>query len=105
MLIQGTNIPIKLVFSMSLEEHMQSLLATLWTKDGERLLKSWEMEDMNIDDNIAYLPLLEEETRNFPEGKLKLEIKGLNNSDQTVFWEEAELWAKKRKDKTIELIE
>lgn len=101
MLIQGTNVPIKIVFDMSVAG-FPKIVATLWS--GTKLLKTWELEDMTVQGDTIYLPLDEDETRKFKKGKLRLETKGLNSSGQTVFWEEAIIEVGERKDKDIDLV-
>lgn len=103
MLIQGTNTPITLTFDIDVTSTMQSLVATLWTRSGE-LLKRWEMSDMTINGTTVTLPLNEDETKWFPDGVLKMEIKGLNQGGQTIFWEEEEVLVKLRKDRGIDLV-
>ena len=102
MLIQGTNVPIKVTFD-TVVSSFQKIVATLWIQGKEA--KKWETADMTIESTKIYLPLTEEETRGFKPGKAKLEIKGANSTGQTVFWEEAEITIKERKDKNIDLIE
>ncbi len=101
MLIQGTNVPIKVVFDSSVAT-MQSIVATLWDSKGKEL-KRWTMTDMTIDGDTVYLPLLEDETAAFAKGKVVLEIKGLNESGKTVFWQEVKITVKDRRDKVVDL--
>lgn len=101
MLIQGTNVPIKIVFDMSVAG-FPNIVATLWS--GTKLLKMWELEDMIVQGDTIYLPLDEDETRKFKKGKLRLEAKGLNSSGQTVFWQKATIEVGDRNDKDINLI-
>ena len=58
---------------------------------------------MTVEHDKITLPLAEDETRGFRSGKARLEIKGLNSSGQTVFWEEAEIDIRDRKDKEISI--
>lgn len=99
MLIQGTNVPIKLVFSSSMAT-MDDLVATLWNGQGKEM-KRWNMEDMTIDGVNVYLPLEESETAKYPTGKVKLEIKGVS-SGKVVFWEEKTIVVKERKDRVVD---
>lgn len=100
-MIQGTNIPIQLTFDSSVSG-FKELVATLWISNKE--VKRWTKDDMTISGTTVTLPLDEDETRNFKVGKAKLEVKGLNGSDQTVFWEEAEVQIEARKDRLIDLV-
>lgn len=101
MLIQGTNIPIKIVFDMSVET-FPKLVATLWS--GTKRVKKWEKSDMTVQGDTIYLPLEEDETRTYKRGKMTLNVKGLNSSNQTVFWQEATIEVGERKDKGEDLI-
>ena len=101
MLVQGTNVPIKLVFSSTMAT-MDDLVATLWNSQGKEV-KRWKMSDMTIDGVNVYLPLEEDETAKYPTGKMKLEIKGVS-SGKIVFWEEQTITVKERKDRIVDLI-
>lgn len=103
MLIQGTNAPIKVVFDTSVSD-MLSIVATLWDARGKQL-KKWETDDIDIQGDTIYLPLEEDETVNYAKGKVTLEIKGLNSSGTTVFWQEAKITVKDRKDKVVDLVD
>ena len=48
------------------------------------LLHHWGLNDIEIDDNVIYGPLTEEETMSFPPGVATLEIKWLTQ-DETIF--------------------
>ena len=103
MLIQGTNMPIKVVFDESVAS-MQSIVATLWNPQGKQL-KRWNTEDIDIQGDTIYLPLVEDETATYAKGKVILEIKGLDENGKTLFWQEVKITVKDRKDKIINLEE
>lgn len=104
MLITGTNVPIEVTFDNDVST-FRNIVATLWIQN--KLVKKWESKDseMTVSGAKITLPLDEDETRNFKRGKAKLEIKGRNATDQTVFWEEATIEVVDRNDKSIDLID
>lgn len=102
MLIQGTNVPIQVTFDNDVST-FKKIVATLWMNN--KLVKQWDTDDMTVAGTTITLPLDEDETRNFKQGKARLEIKGRNSTDQTVFWEEATIEVVGRSDKDIDLIE
>lgn len=109
MIVQGTNSPIKVVFDSSVST-MQKIVATLWSAKGGTELKRWDTEDITIgtteqEGDTIYLPLLEDETKDYPKGKVVLEIKGLNEGGTTVFWQEVKIAVKERRDKIVDLDE
>lgn len=103
MIIQGGNTPIEVTFSDTVTD-MPTLVATLWTEKGIKL-KEWEKDDMVIEDKVATLPLQEEETKKFPSTYVFLEIKGVDENGQILFWEKAKIEVLNRNDRTIDLIE
>lgn len=103
MIIQGGNTPIEVKFSDTIV-NMSDLVATLWTEKGTKL-KEWQKYDMVIDDKVATLPLKEEETQKFPSTYVILEIKGVDENNQILFWEKAKIEVLNRNDRTIDLIE
>ena len=102
MIIQGTNIPIQLTFEQDVSG-LTKLVATLW--QSGKLLKQWERADMTIIGNVVTLPLNEDETRTWKKGKIKLEVKGLNRSNQVLFWEEAFTEVLSRDDRNVDLVD
>ena len=102
MILQGTNIPITVEFEQSVEG-FPKLVATLWGQG--KLLKKWEKPDMTISTSVIQLPVDEDETRKWKKGKAKLDIKGLNQLNQTVFWEDAIITIEPRDDKDVDLID
>ena len=103
MLIQGTNIPIKITFDTSVDSYA-NLVATLWIQGKE--VKRWEKaeDQITIDGTMAILPLDEDETRKFKRGKATLLVKGLNFYGETIFWDEATIEVMSRDDRDIDLV-
>ena len=102
MLIQGTNIPLKIVFDEDISE-IPALTVTLWK--NKQQLKRWDKEDMVITEDTAILPLSEAETAEFPAGPSTVEAKGLNADHEIVFWDEYNVIIHPRRDKDIALTE
>lgn len=102
MIIPGTNIPIVITFDSDVST-FRKIVATMWIQ--EKQVKMWELEDMIVSGDTITLPLDEDETKLFKKGKAKLEIKGLNATNQTVFWEEATITITDRRDKAIDLVD
>lgn len=103
MIVQGTNVPLAVTFDEDVSS-IPTLVATLWLKDGT-LIKQWEKSDMEIDGETVYLPLDESETVNIAPGFVSLEIKGLDDAGQTIFWEGAMVKVEGRRDRVITLTE
>lgn len=82
MIIQGSNVPITLLFDSPLIG-AKKVEVTLTT--GKRTLKHWCMEDLSVNGNIIICPLTEEETSQFPEGKVYIESKFLDSANITQF--------------------
>lgn len=101
MIVQGTNVPLSVEFDADVSE-IPVLVATLWLKDGSKL-KQWDKADMQVEGNTVYLPLDEEETANIAPGFIALEIKGLDDANQTIFWEESMIKVEGRRDRVITL--
>lgn len=101
MIVQGTNVPLAVTFDEDVSS-IPTLVATLWLKDGT-LIKQWEKSDMEIDGETVYLPLDESETASIAPGFVSLAIKGLNDDDQTIFWDEVMVKVTARRDRTITL--
>ena len=100
-IIQGSNTPITLTFEEDVD--FPSLVMSLWKNNAE--LKRWNIEDMEISGDTINLPLDEDETCKFPEGKIVLQTKGLDKGENVVFWEDIELSVTSRKDRIIDLID
>lgn len=103
MIVQGTNVPLAVTFDSDVSE-IPTLVATLWLKDGS-MVKQWNKADMQIEGETAYLPLTEEETAAIAPGFIALEIKGLDDAGQTIFWEESMVKVVERRDRSIVLTE
>lgn len=103
MIVQGTNVPLAVTFDSDVSE-IPTLVATLWLKDGS-MVKQWNKADMQIEEDTAYLPLTEEETAAIAPGYVALEIKGLDDASQTIFWEESMVKVEGRRDREITLTE
>ncbi len=105
MIVQGSNTPLAVTFDESIED-IPVLTATLWLKCGS-LIKQWDKSDMDISEDgmTIYLSLLEDETANIAPGFIALEIKGLDDSGQTIFWESTDIKVEGRRDKVITLSE
>lgn len=105
MIVQGTNVPLAVTFDEDVSS-IPTLVATLWLKDGSKI-KEWskENETMEIDGDTVYLPLEESETANIAPGFVSLEIKGLDDAGQTIFWEDTMVKVEGRRDRVITLTE
>lgn len=101
MIIQGSNNPLTVTFDSDISE-IPTLVATLWSNTK---LKEWTLTDMTVDGDTATMPLTEAETAAFPQGILALEVKGLDEDGNTVFWDEVPVRVVGRRDKTILLTE
>ena len=104
MLIQGTNIPIKITLDTDAGSY-RDIIATLWIQSKQ--VKKWQKKegDMEISGTTVSLPLDEDETRGFKKGKAKLLVKGLNFYNEIVFWDEAEIDVVGRDDRVEDLID
>lgn len=101
MIVQGTNVPLAVTFDEDISD-IPTLVATLWLKDGTKI-KEWDKNAMEVDGATVYLPLTEAETANIMPGFVALEIKGLTEDNQTVFWEQASVEVTGRRDRVITL--
>ena len=101
MIIQGTNIPIKIEFFDDLSD-VAELLVTLWRRNGTEL-KRWTTEELFIEGDTVILPVTEEESAIWPEGYNTMEIKGLDENGSTIFWESEQVLIEGRRDKRIML--
>ena len=105
MIIQGSNNPLIIKFNTPVAD-LPQLVVSLWdrVKNNEgRLLKLWRKDDMEVRNDTAYCPLLEEETVKFPGTSVVLEAKGMDDNDETIFWDQYRLAVKDRLDKVITL--
>lgn len=101
MLIQGTNTPLAITFEDDVS-NVPVLVISLWKRKGIKL-KSWTIENIVVDGDTVYCPLEEQETADFPEGAATLEVKGLDENGQTMFWEKAQVLIESRSDRVIKL--
>ena len=105
MVIQGSNCPFVVKFDSSVED-IPVLVITLWHDVPglqHRLLKKWEREDMEVIKDSAVCPITEAETAALPFSHLVLEAKGLNENNETVFWDAYKIDVLNRRDKVITL--
>lgn len=108
MVIQGSNNPLVIQFDADVE-HIPVLVVTLWydeygcQNDESVLLRLWNNADMEITGNTAICPITEELTQSLGEGKLIVEAKGLDENDNTIFWDQYKTDILKRRDKIITL--
>ena len=103
MIVQGSNIPITITFDETVSD-IPVIVATLWAGQGN-MIKRWDNADMEIEGDTAALPLTEEETAALPCGFIALDVKGLDEDGNTIFWEEANIRVLSRRDKGITLTE
>ena len=101
---QGSNNPLVITFDEDVE--VSSMTISLWSR-GTRmtsgLLKLWTIDDVTIEGNSIICPLEEQETADFPAGNLSLEVKGLDEDGNTVFWEQANVRVLARRDKEFQI--
>lgn len=102
MIIQGSNTPITLTMDGDLST-IPTIVATLW--NDAQMLKRWNLADMTVDGSTITLPLTEAETSAMKPGKVIAEVKGLDSTDSTIFWDEAVISVVGRYDKGIKLTE
>lgn len=106
MVIQGSNNPLVIKFSTSVED-LTELVVSLWDKsksrDNGRFLRSWRKADMTISGDTAVIPMTEQLTQSLPPTSIFVLAKGLNEEGETVFWDEYVLPVKARLDKGISL--
>lgn len=107
MIIQGSNYPLVVQFNEDISE-IPKILITLWQDINATksvLLKKWEKSDMRISGDTAVCPLSESVTRRLPLRTLVVEIKGLDENGNEIFYEQDEQGVYRRRDKDISLIE
>lgn len=105
MIIQGSNNPLVIKFSTSVED-LPQLVVSLWeekVKGKGSLLKTWRKEDMTLNNDTAICPVTEQLTQSLPSGNLVVLAKGLDDNGETIFWDEYRLPVKERLDRTIAL--
>ena len=99
MIIQGSNSPLTLTFDTDVSG-IPTLVATLWAGVGT-MIKRWDKADMEIDEDIVYLPLTEEETSAMAPGIVALDVKGLNDDGEIIMYDEADVQIISRRDSGI----
>ena len=105
MFVQGSNEPLVITFDESVE-HLTKILVTVWCEDGgEKLVKSWRENDMQIAQNTIICPLTEKETAAFKPPTLAVNIKGLDENGTTMIYEEILIDVMARHDGGITLTE
>lgn len=97
-IFKGTNEPIVLEFENSIEA--QKVSALLYSSYTEKVLKHWDIDDIEIDGLTVKLPLTEDETLDFASGSCTLEVKLLDD-DKIVFFDTVEGKIINRKDDTV----
>ena len=105
MVIQGSNNPFVVRFDVSIQD-IPILIITLWNDVAgmqPKLLKKWEKEDIEVTNDTAICPVTEAETRAFPSSHLVIEAKGLNENNETIFWDAYKIDVLSRRDKVIAL--
>lgn len=83
MIIQGSNQPIVIRFGDDIKTNVSDLKVSLYTVG--KVLKDWNMEDLNISGENAVAGLTQEETVAFPTGACYIEIKWLDLDGITQF--------------------
>ena len=106
MIIQGSNDPIVVTFDQSVAGVPQ-LAASLWRRfnPASGPIKVWTREDMTINNDTAILPMTVEETAALSPGDVTLEVKGLDEYNNTVFWQSVNVPVMARNDKIIDMVE
>lgn len=104
MLIQGSNNPLTIKLDTSAEA-LSALSVTLWdTANVQRAaLKAWTLDDVVVDGDTIICPITEAETRRMPTAGVILEVKGLDNDGNTLFWAAVKVDVMQRRDSFIEL--
>ena len=101
MIIQGSNNPLVIQFDADVSG-LAKLVATLWGRSGTPL-KTWTLSDMSVSGDTAICPITEDETAKLSGMSVTLEVKGLDGSDNTVFWDSVDVDLKQRRDRIIKL--
>lgn len=99
MIIQGSNKPITLTFEEDISA-IPIIVATLWAGYGN-MIKRWDKTDMTIEEDTAELPLTEAETAEMNGGSIALDVKGLDDIGNIIFWEEVPIMVLPRRDRSI----
>lgn len=97
MIIQGSNEPITLIFTDM--ENLPGNDMSISLRNETEEIKHWGMADLDIADGTYAAPITQEESKDWPEGPCKIEIKWLDSVGNTVFLrlrEEIMSWDDKR---------
>ena len=107
MIIQGSNNPLTIEFSEDVSA-LPELVVTVWSdtpKYQASALKTWTKSMITVNGNTALCPWTERETSRLPAGKVVVEVKGLDGSGNTVFWDSYLVDVVMRHDKGVYLSE
>jgi len=107
MIIQGSNNPLVIQFDTDVDT-MPVLVVTLWSEGSgcqAKLLKQWNVGDMDIIGDTAICPITERLTKSLPKGDLVIEAKGLDDQGNTIFWDQYKTDVLLRRDRVITLIQ
>lgn len=97
---QGGNTPIIIEIEDDTMPIFTDLSASLYIdRLGE--LKHWSMEEMEIDGNQIILSMEQEETIRYPQGIAILSLKGSDEGDNVILYDEVAVEIKYKFDKTI----
>lgn len=96
---QGGNTPI--VIELEGELPMFTALEASLYMDRLGEIQHWSMEEMERDENSLILPIAEEDSVNYPLGVAVLSLKGLDEGDNVIMYEEASAEIKYKFDKTV----
>ena len=104
MIIQGSNNPLVIQFDTDVD-NMPVLVVTLWSETGcpAKMIKRWDVSDMEIVGNVAICPISERLTKSLPKGDLVIEAKGLDGEGNTIFWDQYKTDVLVRRDRVIML--
>lgn len=95
---QGGNSPIYLDFDE--EVRAQKISVAIFDGSGKQL-KHWDTEDVTIEGAKVTVQLTQQDTADFPAGKVTLEVKWLDNDGIIQISEPVELKVEKRMDRVI----
>ncbi len=106
-ILQGSNAPLIVKCDKDVSD-LSKIVLSLWVQTGNKggkLLKKWEKDDVQINENIIMCPLKEEETASFPDGSITLSVKGLDTNNQVRMWDEITVKSKARLDSIFHITE
>ena len=105
MIIQGSNNPLTIEFSEDVSA-LPELVVTVWSdlpKYHGTALKTWTKSMITVNGDTALCPWTERETSSLPAGKVVVEVKGMDGSGNTVFWDSYLVDVVMRRDKGVYL--